>query len=491
MGTLTNYFNFKAKKCLNIIRECPRFLLALAISGCAVGPRYVRPVTEAPPAWKTAVDPKHWQPAAPRDGQPLSAWWDVFNDPLLADLERQALEANQDLRQAIARVEQARATARVSRADLLPTLDVNPSYDHFQRSSSSFGGSGSFTGDIYSVPLDLSYEVDLWGRVRRSFEAARAEAAASLAAQRGVLLTVTSDVARQYFLLHQLDTETDILRQTVELRRAALQLAKERAAGGVVSQLDVARANTEFATAEAELADVQRRRGETENALAVLCGRPAPAFTLDAGALKGEPPAIAAGVPSTLLERRPDVAEAERLLAAANAEIGVAQAAFFPVLRLTGSAGYVSSELESIFDTSSHVWSVGPSLSLPVFAGGRNTANLQATKAAYDEALGAYRQRVLVAFADVENALANLQWLGEQAQAQTHVVDAAREAAQLSDSRYQQGLVNYLEAVDAERQRLQAERTAVQILNSRLAATVLLIKALGGEWQVVPAMPAE
>lgn len=489
-GTATNYmWTFLCTgKCLNKIGGCPRFLLSVSVpvflllAGCAVGPSYRRPTVETPVAWKTTVDARHWQPAAPREGEALSAWWDVFNDPVLADLERQALEANQDLRQAIARVERARALARVSRADLLPSLDLNPSYDHFKRSSSSFGGSGSFTGDIYSVPLDLSYEVDLWGRVRRTFEAARAEAAASLAAQRFVLLTVTADVARQYFTLRQLETEIQILLQTVELRRAALQLAQERAAGGVVSELDVARAKTEFSTAEAELADVRRRRAETENALAVLCGQTASTFAVGAEALEGLPPAVPPGLPSTLLERRPDVAEAERLLAAANAQIGVAQAAFFPVLTLTGSAGFVGAELDDVFERSSKVWSLGPSLSLPIFAGGRNAANLQAAKAAYDEAFAAYRQRVLVAFADVENALANLQWLGAQAQAQAQVVEAARAAARLSDGRYQQGLVNYLEAVDAERQRLQAERTAVQILSSRLSSTVLLVKALGGEW---------
>jgi multidrug efflux system outer membrane protein len=414
-------------------------------------------------------------------------WWDVFTDPALGALEEQALAANQDLRQALARVEQARAMARVSRTEFLPSLDLNPVYDHFQRSSSSFGGSGSFTGDVYSLPLDLSYEVDLWGRVRRSFESARAEAAASLAAHRWMLLKITSDVAMHYFRLRQLDAETRILEQTVELRRAAVQLAEQRAAGGVVSALDVARARTEFATAEAELADVRRRRAEFENALAVLCGKPASDFTVAALPLDGAPPQVPAGLPSTLLERRADVAEAERGLAAANAQIGVAQAAFFPVLRLTGSAGYVSAELGDLFKRTSEVWSLGPSLSLPIFAVGRNLANVQAVRAQYDEALAAYRQRVLVAFADVENALANLQHRGAQAQAQAQVVEAARQAATLSNSRYQQGLVNFLEAVDAERSRLQAERAAVQVLSERLLSTVLLIKALGGAWDVEPA----
>jgi len=461
--------------------------LAVALAGgCAVvGPNYRRPAVETPPAWNTTVDPQYWQPAAPRDGEPTGAWWEVFNDDALTALERHAVEANQDIRQAMARVEQARAAARLRSAELLPTLVVTPSYERFQRSRSGFGGTGSFEGDVFNLPLDLSYEVDLWGKVRRSFEAARAEAAASLAAQRFALLAVTADVARHYIQLRQLDAEINILLRTLELRRAALQLAQERATGGIVSQLDVARAKTEFSTAETELLDVRRRRAELENALAVLCGRSASEFSVEAAplALETMPPAIPAGLPSALLERRPDVAEAERQMAAANARIGVAQAGYFPVLRLTGSAGYVSGELGAILDASNHVWSLGPSLSVPIFAGGRNVANLKAAKAAYEEAFAAYRQQVLVAFADVENALANLQWLGQQAHAHAEVVEAARSAASLSDSRYRQGLVNYLEAVDAERQRLQAERGAVQILSNRLVSTVLLIKALGGSWE--------
>jgi len=459
-------------------------LAALLAAGCAIGPNYQRPDADAPVAWKTTVDPHHWKPAAPHDEESHGAWWDIFNDPALGSLEQQAVDANQDIRQAIARVDQARAAARISGAELLPTVDANPSYEKFQRSRSGFGGSGSFRSETYTVPFDLSYEVDLWGRVRRSFEAARAEAAASLAAQRFVLLTVTADVARQYFLLRQLDAEADILLRTLELRRTSLQLAEARAEGGVVSLLDVARARTELSSAESDLLDVRRRRAEVENSLAVLCGRNASGFSLQTAPLTADllPPAIPPGLASTLLERRPDVAQAERQLAAANARIGVAQAVFFPTLRLTGSAGYVSAELDSIFDSTNQVWSVAPSISLPVFVGGRNVANLNATKAAHVEAFAVYRRQVLVAFADVENALANLQWLGRQAQAQADVVAAARRAAEISDNRYQQGLVNYLEAVDAERQRLQAERGAVHVLSNRLSSIVLLIKALGGSW---------
>lgn len=463
---------------------CGALALTLA-SGCALGPNYSRPAMETSAAWKTAVDSRYWKPAAPRDGEPLGDWWKLFGDPALTALEEQALEANQDIRRAMARVEEARAIARLSGADLVPVAMLNPSYDRFRRSSSGFGGSGSFYGKTFSVPFDLSYEVDLWGRVRRSFEAARADAEAGLAAQQFVLLSVTAEVARRYFELRRLEAETRILSRTLELRGDGLRIAQERASGGLVSDLDLERAKTELAAAEGELFAVQRQRAETENALAVLCGQNASGFKVAAEPLTAEmvPPEVPPGLPSELLERRPDVAEAERVLAAANARIGAAQAAFFPVLRLTGSGGWVSGELDSLFDSSSRVWSFTPSLSVPLFAGGRNTATVKAARARYDQSLAGYRQQVLAAFADVENALSGLQWLGRQAQAQTDAVAAARNAAALSNSRYEQGLSSYLESVDAERQRLQAERGAVQVASDRLISTVLLIKALGGAWE--------
>jgi outer membrane protein, multidrug efflux system len=467
-------------------RLCALLLTASLSAGCAVvGPNYRRPDEKTPEQWKTQVDPAFWQPAVPRDEESPGPWWDVFDDAALTELERQALEANQDIRQAAARVEQARALARVSRADLFPSAATNPSYSRFKSSAAGFGGEGSFEGKIYNLPFDLSYEVDLWGKVRRSFEASRAEAEASLAQRKFVELAVTADVARRYFELRQLDAEAELLRQALDLRGKALEIARQRASGGLVSELDVERAKTEWSAAESELFDVQRRRAETENALAVLCGRNASDFKVDIVPLTAETPLpeIPPGLPSQLLERRPDVAEAERRLASASARIGVAHAAFFPSLRLTGSAGYVSTELDSLLDPTSEVWSISPSVSLPIFAGGRNVANLDAAAARYDEAFAVYREQVLVAFADTENALANLQWLGQQARAQADFVDAARRSASISDERYRQGLVGYLESVDAERQRLQAERGAVQILSSRLVSSVFLIKALGGDWR--------
>lgn len=466
------------------------FIVSLFVSGCAIGPAYQRPATQTPTTWKTAPAPE-WQAAVPRDGVPRGAWWEAFQDKTLNLLEVQAVHTNHELHAAMARVAQARAIARISTAEWFPTLETNPSYDHFRRSLSGFGGGGGFTNDTFRIPLDLSYELDLWGRVRRSFEAATADAQASEAAYHTVLLTLTADVARAYFELRTLDAELAILQETTKLRQDALNLVRRRTEAGLVSQLDLARAKTELASAEAEGTDVQRRRAELENALAVLCGQLASEFRVVAQPAELTVPQIPAGVTSRVLERRPDIADAERRVAAANARIGVAQAASFPVVRLTGSAGLESPKLETLLEWDSRVWSLGPSVSIPLFSGGRNAANLRATKAEHEATVAGYRQQVVKAFQEVENALANLQWRAEQAQIQARIIDSSREAASLSRARYEQGLVNYLEVTDTERSRLEAERSALQILNQRLASTILLIKALGGGWDDdVPPEPA-
>ncbi len=466
-----------------------RLLMALTagavLAGCAVGPTYRRPSVATPALWKSSTPsaPARWKEAAPQDTRTRGAWWEAFEDKGLDVLAVQAVHANQTLEAALARVEQARAAARISRAALAPTVEANPSYTKFRRSLSSIGSSGrSIESETVDVPFDLSYEVDLWGKVRRAFQEARADAQASAAAYETALLTLSGEVARNYFLLRALDAETDVLRQTVQLRQEALELVRQRFEAGIVGELDVARVRTELASAEADAVDVNRRRAELENALAVLIGKPAPEFVLAPSPLVEDPPAIPPGLPSAMLERRPDVAEAERAMAAANARIGVAQAAAFPVVRLTGSGGFESAEVDSLFEWDSRVWSLGPSVSVPLFAGGRNVANVQSARAAYDEAVADYRQRVLVAFQEVEDALANLRLLAEQADAQSRVLAAARDAAAISMARYRQGLISFLDVVDSERARLEAERGAAQLRGRRMASTVLLIKALGGGW---------
>jgi len=375
----------------------------------------------------------------------------------------------------------------VARSELLPTLNADPSWTRQRFSPNQQPSFGPLTATTFRAPLDLSYEIDLWGRVRRSFQSARADAQASLAAFHNVLLTLQADVAQNYFAIRALDAEIATVTGTVNLRKEQVRLVRSRFEGGIGSELDVARAETELATTEAEAASLAQRRNELENAIAILAGANPGAFKLSAlgdanTKWNPQPPVVPAGLPAELLERRPDVAEAERQLASANARIGVAKAAFFPVLSLTGSGGYVSGDIDSLFNWESRTWSIGPSLSLPIFAGGRNRANYRRSQAAFDEVVARYRQQVLVAFSEVENSLSGIRHLVQQAVAQQRAVANARRAAELATDRYRSGIVSYLEVVDASREALQAERANAQLAGQRLIAAVQLIKALGGGW---------
>jgi NodT family efflux transporter outer membrane factor (OMF) lipoprotein len=451
-----------------------------------VGPDYVRP-TNTPPAHYKATELGAWKEGRPLDTQSKGAWWTVFGDAPLDELEQQAGVANQALKAALARVEQARATARVSRSEFMPSLDFNPSGRRERYSPNQVPAFGNMTANTLRVPLDLSYEIDLWGRVRRGFEGARADAQASLAAFHSGLLTLQADLAQNYFRLRALDAELAAVAGTLRFRREQVDLVRSRLEGGIGNELDVARATTELATAEADAAGLERNRAELENALAILVGANPATFRLAALAAPGPnwnptPPSVPAGLPADLLERRPDVAEAERQLAAANARIGLAKAAFFPVVRLTGSAGYLSGDIDSLFNWDSRVWSVGPSVSLPIFAVARNQAKLRRSRAEFEESVANYRQRVLVAFGEVETSLASLHFLARQAEAQARALAGARQASELADERYRAGLVNYHEVVDANRIAFQVERGTAQLAGQRLLATVQLVKALGGGW---------
>lgn len=451
-----------------------------------VGPDYQRPTNNVAAHYK-AESLGEWKQGHPLDHVPKGSWWEIFGDEALNDLQRRAMEANQELKAAVARVDQARATARVARGELLPALDANPAWRRERYSPNQDPSFGDITVNTFRAPLDLSYEIDLWGRVRRGFEGARADAQASLAAFHNVLLTLHADVAQNYFALRALDAEIATVHSTVTLRQEQLRLVRSRFEGGIGNEFDVARAETELATTEAEAASLARRRTELENALAVLVGESPTKFQLAAleeanKRWNPQPPTIPAGLPAELLERRPDVASAERQLAAANARIGVAKAAFFPVLRLTGSGGYVSGDIDNLFNWDSRVWSIGPSLSLPIFAGGRNKANYRRSQAVYEESVANYRQRILVAFSEVENSLAGIRHLSEQAAAQQRAVTSARRAAELAAERYRGGIVSYLEVIDANRATLQTERLQAQLAGQRLTAAVQLVNALGGGW---------
>lgn len=456
--------------------------LLLSLSGCMVGPRYDRPAVETPSDW-------HWKKASLVEQAKNGLWWQVFKDPKLDELESLAMEANQDLKAAVARVDESRALARLSKSEFYPQITSSPGFSRSEDSAHDFlpGATGTPRGirtphNFFSLPVSLSYEIDAWGRIRKSVAAATDRAEARVADYHTIILTVTSDVAINYYLLHSLDAEADVLEHTLALRKKSLELVTSQFKFGAIDALDVARAKTDVSTTLSDMSDVGRRRAETTHIIAILCGKPATDFVIENKPLTLPPPEIPADLPSMLLERRPDVVHAERLLAASNEEIGVARAAFFPRFSLTGSAGLESQELTNLFNWQSTVWNFATGLAQPVFTGGRNKANLEASRARYDQATAQYKQQVLVAFKDVEDALAGIQFRAEQAKFQAEAVDAAREVTTLATKRYENGQVTYLDVVDAQRKQLEVELGASRILGQRLVSTIQLIKSLGGGW---------
>jgi outer membrane protein, multidrug efflux system len=457
----------------SLIQTTSYLLLAVA-SAAAVGPDYERPATA------TAVT---WKQVASADTLPRGDWWKLFQDPVLDDLVSRTLAANQDLAAATARVEQARAAAGIARANYLPAVGLNPSVNRARSSETTDNRFPVTESTTYRASLDASWELDLFGRVRRLHESARAGAAASEADRENVRLALTAEVASSYFTLRALDRETALVNEGIALRRQALDLVNARRTNGAATDFDVARAETELASTEAESAALTNRRAALQNALAVLVGEAAPGFELPAMRDPlSVPPTVPAGLPSNLLERRPDIAAAEAALAGANARIGVAKAAFFPAISLTGSFGYASGDIDRLASTDSRLWSIGPSISLPIFQGGRNRANLARSRAAYEESVALFRQRLLVAFREVQDALTATRLLAEQTAAQDRAVASARRAGELARTRYDAGFVNYFEVIDAQRTVLAAERAATQLSAQRLVNSVGLIKALGGGW---------
>lgn len=454
-------------------------ILVWMLAGCAVGPNYKRPTVDVPANWK-------WKVGEPSDHVPRGQWWTIFQDPLLNELQVTARTNNQDLKAAYYRFEQARAGARMRRSELFPTLDGTADWTRYRTSGNSPSPVPfpvpSFTQDRWTAALDLSYEVDLWGKVRRSFESARMLALSAEANYQSVLLALQADVAASYFAIQGFDRELSILRETIKVRREALTAIEQRYQAGFGTEFEVERTRVEVASAEAGLQLVLRRRAEMVNTLAVLCGLPPAEFEEHIAHEPAPLPRIAPNLPSTLLERRPDVAQAERQLAARNAEIGVAEAAFFPVVRLTAAGGYLSGDVTDLFLWDSRTWSVGPSVSLPIFAGGRNRANLERSRAAYEESVAQYRQQILVAFQEVEDSLASTIFLAKQVEALQEAARAGRRSAQVSYARFTAGAVNFLEVVDAETVRLQAELAATQGATEQRLALVRLIKAVGGGW---------
>jgi multidrug efflux system outer membrane protein len=453
---------------------------SLLFNGCTVGPDYQRPALAPPAAF---IEPGPWKESAPRDHLPKGKWWTIYQDPVLDRLAAQATAASPTIAGALARRDQARALARLNRAELFPQLSLNPAAERGRTPPNSRTGASSVTENTFILPLDLGYELDLWGRVRRTNESARARAAASDADYHNVLLGVQADVARAYFSLRSLDRERELVARNRESRQRSLDIVSRRRELGAGAELDVSLAETELATSEGDLIAIDQDRAALRYALAVLCGQMPGALSLEENAATlGNAPAIPTGLPSELLERRPDVASAERILAATNAEIGVAKAAFFPAISLTGSAGYRSGELDSLLKWDNRQWFFGPSLSLPIFEGGRNRANHTRTLALHDEALAAYRQSLLVAFSEVETALSDVRRLADRSGVLERAVTSSRRAAELVLVRYRSGQIGYLDVTAAERTAITNERLAVQVRGQHLISSVLLVKALGGGW---------
>lgn len=460
--------------------------LVLCLTACIspVGPKYQKAdVTQVTPAqWS-------WQPANPRDHVPKGAWWTVFQDDALNALQARALAASPTVQAAVARVEQARAVARASTAEFYPDIRFKPALGR-ERTSGNLPTPVPVSIpaahiNSFSVPLDLSYELDLWGRVRRSVESSRATALASVANYQSLLLTLTADVAAQHFALGSLDAELVALRRTIALRETGFGLLEQRFKAGTISEADLARARTELSNARAELADAGRLRQEAADQLALLCGDPAGQTRFPERPLDIQAPVVSvpAGLPADLLERRPDIAAAERQVAARNAEIGVAVASYFPSVKLTGQAGYLSSDLDSLFTLDSRTWSLGPSVSLPLTGYVAIAARVRHAKAAREEAIANYRQAVLVGIKDVEVSLTQIRFRAEQSAALGESLQSATTAAELIRQRYDRGVVSYLELLDADRTRLQVEQRYVQTRAQQHMAAVRLIKALGGGWQ--------
>ncbi len=476
------------------------FALAAGIAGCAVGPDYHRPgalpVQPLPEKFidtnSAATNQGTWKIAEPSAQLPRGNWWEVFNDTELNRLETLALTNNQNLAATVARFEQSRALAKGAQADYYPqlTLGGTPNGDfNRQRTSQNQPNQGqangtSHTYNTFTAPIYLGWEIDLWGRVRRQSEAAHERFVASVDDYESARLTVAAEVANDYFELRTLEDEYNLVTNTIEAYRRSLELTQNRRRGGVASDLDVSQAATQLHSAESQLPDIELNRAQILHALAVLCGESPVDFNVAANTSKLKTvPEIPASLPSELLEHRPDIASAERHMAAANADIGVAKAAFFPTVRINGLAGFQSVDASTWFDWPSRFWSVGPSVQLPLFTGGLNRSRLELAHAAYDETVANYRQTVLTAFGEVEDGLTAQQLLTEKWTAENETVISARRTVAIAGNRYKAGLVTYLDVATAQAAALLHERTLVQLNGTRLTASVNLVKALGCGWQ--------
>ncbi len=467
---------------------------AALFGGCSLAPTYRPP---PPPQVSNFKEAGSWMPAMPADFQPRGAWWESFGDPTLNDLQRQLTESNPDLRGAVARFEEARGVAIRARSDIFPSVGARVSANRGKGSanaplSRALGGTPRAQNDFLAA-LDLSWEVDLFGRLRNTAAAAGAQAQASAADLGAVTLSLQAELASDYFSLRGADTTIELLQDTIKVYDRAYELTRNRYHEGISAATDVDQADTLRQNARSQLAAVSLERAQLEHAIAVLLGRIPSGFALEPGPLAGSPPPLDAGLPSMLLQRRPDVSRAERAMAAANAQIGVARAAWFPVFTLSGTAGFESVLSSSWFNAPSHFWSVGPGATAPLLdAGARYGLNKQA-RAQYDEAAATYRKTTLTAYQEVEDSLAGLHHLADQRQADEAAAASAQSSAFHADQRYNAGVADYLEVTTTHTAALNAQRDTISVRVAQMNASVALVRATGGGWTQDqlnhPAMP--
>ena len=452
-------------------------LIFLLLAGCATSLPEIE-ADKLPPV--PAAFRQNFTIAAPAEARPRGEWWKAFSDPVLDELVVRAAAGNTSVQIAAARLARARAVARITDADRSLQVGAGASAQRFQ---GIVGGNPPGPArNVFAAGLDLSYEVDLFGRLSHASAAAAFDARSREGLLQSTRLLVQAQVAQAYLALRALDAERDLVRDTLEAYRGTLSLTERRWRAGDVAELDVARSSTEVAATESELLALERRRAELEHALAVLLGEAPTSFSIPEDEWQTALPPVPAGVPSTVLTRRPDVSAAQSTMLAAQTRVGVAKAAWFPDIALTASGGYASSELSDLFNWSSRAWGIGLLGSLPLLDGGRRKAGVAAAGAELDAAVAQYREQVLVAFKDVEDQLAALRLLAEQAEAQARAVAAARRSAVLSDARYRAGYVSQLELLDAQRSELRNRREALQVRSARYQSTVALVRALGGGW---------
>jgi NodT family efflux transporter outer membrane factor (OMF) lipoprotein len=456
--------------------------VACLLAGCTVGPDYVRPKETIAATFKE-LDGTGWKPAQPADLGSRGAWWEVYGDNELNALEARVASENQNVQAAQARFRAARASVAQFRSSFFPVVSAGADYSRTRTSENiRFKSTAGFTLNDYLVQADASWEPDLWGRVSRSVEGAKAGAQASAADAQSALLSMQAELATDYFELRGIDQEHQLLDNTIAAYRDALDLTQHRRAGGIATDADVAQAETQLRTTEAQAIDLDAQRAQLEHAIAILSGQSPSTFTLPVAPLVAVPVVAPAGVPSALLERRPDIASAERTMAQTNAQIGVATAAFFPSLILSVTGGLEATDYSQWLLAPSRFWSLGPSIATTLLDFGGRAAVKEQAKAHYDESVANYRQTVLTAFGDVEDNLAALRVLEHEAHAQDEAVKAAERALAVISNRYKNGAITYLDVVVAQTTALSNERQAVTLARRRMAASVALIKALGGGW---------